>query len=410
MAHRRPLLAVLAVLAVGLVPAAAARAADPGPYVALGDSYTAGPLVLKQVGEPIGCLRSDRNYPSIVRSATGTARFRDVSCSGATTRDLTAPQPVVLGTNPPQLDALDADVRLVTIGIGGNDVGLVTAALTCAQLGLLAPTGTACRNSFARPGGDRLVDQIAETAPRIAATLRNIHARAPLARVLVVGYPDVAPRDGRSCYPLIPLSRDDIAYLDEMLRRTNAMLAEQAAADDAEYVDTYEESAGHDVCTPPGKRWFEGVLPTSPAFPLHPNELGEASMARSVLRVLGQPRPGAVLGALRRSRRTITAGHALRVAYTASRATSVTFGLQRSVGEGRYTAARTLDAPDARAGENVVTLAARQLGRRAGLYRLTVAAPNSGSQVVHFRIRRARRVSARGSTVRSRASGRRSAR
>jgi lysophospholipase L1-like esterase len=389
MAHRRPRLAAIVVLAAVLAPAAAARAADLGPYVALGDSYTAGPLVSKHVGQP-GCARSDRNYPSIVGAATAAARFRDVSCSGATTQHMTAPQPVLLGANPPQLDALGADVGLVTIGIGGNDVGLVGAAVTCVQLGLLAPTGTACRDRFATPGGDLLIEEIAATAPKIAATLQNIHGRAPQARVLVVGYPDVTPRDGRGCYPLVPLSPDDLAYLDEMLRRTNTMLAEQAAANDAEYVDTYADSAGHDVCTPPGTRWFEGLIPTAPAAALHPNALGESSMAQSVLRVLGQPRPAAVLGPLRTARRTITAGRALRVSYSASRATSVTFGLQRSRGGGRYTAVRALAAPSATAGENVVTLSARQLGRRAGLYRLTAAVPGGGSQVTWFRMRRAR--------------------
>ena len=392
MRNRRPRLAAIVVLATALTHVAAAHATDPGPYVALGDSYTAAPLVLNQVGQPAGCARSDHNYPSLVRTATAAARFRDVSCSAATTQDLTAPQPVILGTNPPQLDALTADTGLVTLGIGGNDVGLVTVAVKCVQLGLLAPTGTACRDSSAMSGGgDRLVDEIAETAPKIAATLQNIHARAPQARVLVVGYPDVAPRDGRGCYPLVPLSPDDIAYLDEMLRRTNTMLAEQAAANDAEYVDTYEESAGHDVCTPPGTRWFEGLIPTAPAFPIHPNALGEASMARSVLRVLGQPRPAAMLGPLRRSQRTITAGRALHVSYSASRPTSVTFGLQCSRGRGRYMAARALPAANAAAGENVVTLSAKQLGRRAGLYRLTAAAvPGGAVQLVGFRIRRAR--------------------
>jgi lysophospholipase L1-like esterase len=78
-----------------------------------------------------------------------------------------------------------------------------------------------------------------------------------------------------------------------MLRRTNAMLAEQAAAHDAEYVDTYDESVGHDVCTAPRTRWFEGIVPSWPTLPIHPNARGEASMARSVLRVLARrgPRP-----------------------------------------------------------------------------------------------------------------------
>ena len=387
---RRPLLVAL-LAAAALVAPAAAHGADPGPYVALGDSFTAAPFVLNQVGRPTGCGRSDHNYPSLVTRATGAARFRDVSCSSATTAHMTAPQSVAFGTNAPQFDALDAGAGLVTVGIGGNDVGLVGAAVTCLQLGALAPTGSACRSHFAKPGGgDRLVDQIAATAPKIAATLQGIHARSPQARVMIVGYPAVTPSSGRGCYPVVPLSDDDITYLDEMLRRTNAMIAEQAAAHDAEYVDTYDESIGHDVCTPPGTRWFEGVVPTAPAFPVHPNALGEASMARSVLRVLGRPRPAPALGPLRRALRAITAGRALRVTYTLSRAASVTFALQRSLGGGRYTRLRTLRTVAAKAGANSVTLSARQLGRRAGLYRVSAAVAGGGSQVTQFRIRRAR--------------------
>jgi len=391
MASRRPRLAALCTLVTMLATAAAAQAADPGPYVSLGDSFTAGPFVLTPVGRPVGCGRSDHNYPSIVRGATGVQQFRDVSCSSATTRHMTTPQSVNLGTNNPQFDALDAGLRLVTIGIGGNDVTLVDAALKCLQLGLPAPTGTACRSYFrTASGGDALVDQIAATAPKIAATLQGIHERSPQARVLIVGYPAVAPRNGRGCYPLVPLSDDDITYLDEMLRRTNMMIAEQAAANDAEFVDTYDESVGHDVCTPPGTRWFEGLVPTAPAFPVHPNALGEASMARSVLRVLGEPRPAPLLGPLRRSLRTIAAGRTLRVSYTLSHAGSVTFALQRSRGRGRYTAARTLMAVDAQAGENTTTLTAKRLGRRAGLYRVSATVAGGATQSAHLRIRRAR--------------------
>jgi lysophospholipase L1-like esterase len=390
---RRLLAAAACALAAALALPAGALAADPGPYVALGDSYTAAPLVLNPAGNPIGCGRSSHNYPSLVKAVIGVTQFRDESCSGATTVHMTAAQPVLLGIHAPQFDALRADAQLVTVGIGGNDVGLVGVATTCAGLGLLAPAGTACRRHFAKPGGgDKVVDEIAATAPKIAATLQGIHARSPQARVLIVGYPAVLPDNGVGCYPLVPLSNDDVAYIDEMLRRTNTMLAEQAAANGAEYVDTYGESVGHDVCTLPGTHWFEGVVPTAPAFPLHPNRVGAASMARSVLRVLAQPRPGQgpALGALTRSARTITAGRGLTISYTLGRAASVTFALQRSLGGGRYTAARGLVTVNANAGDNVVTLTARMLGRRAGLYRVTAGLADGTTQSVNVRIRRAR--------------------
>jgi len=392
----RPLVLALcaaagAAAAAALALPAAASAADPGPYVALGDSFTSAPLVLNQVGQPLGCARSDHNYPSLVAAATGAAPFVDRSCGAATTVNMTAPQAVALGTNPPQFDGLRADAGLVTIGIGGNDVGLVGAAVRCVELGALAPTGTACRSAFAKPGGgDVLADQIAATGPRIAATLQGIHARAPGARVLLVGYPAVGADDGTSCYPLVTLSGDDMAYLVGMLRKTNEMLAAQAAANDAEFVDTYQDSIGHDVCTPIGTRWFEGVVPTSPAFPIHPNALGEASMARSVLRVLGQPRPGPVLGALRRSRKSIAPGRTLRVTFDLSRPATVALGLQRSRGGGRYTRLRGLATIAANAGTTTVTLSPRNLGRRPGLYRLTAALPDGSVQRAQFRIRHAR--------------------
>jgi lysophospholipase L1-like esterase len=387
----RPLVLAACAIAAALALPAAAQAADPGPYIALGDSFTSAPLVPNQVGQPLGCVRSDHNYPSIVAAATGAATFVDRSCGAATTKHMTAPQGVTLGTNPPQFEGLRPDAGLVTVGIGGNDVGLVGAAVQCIALGALAPTGTACRSSFAKPGGgDMLVDQIAATAPKIAATLQGIHSRSPGARVLLVGYPAVAPRNGKGCYPLVTLSDDDMTYLEGMLRKTNEMLAAQAAANDAEYVDTYEESTGHDVCTPIGTRWFEGVVPTSVAFPVHPNALGEASMARSVLRVLGQPRPGPVLGALSRSRKTISPGRALRVSFDLSRAASVSLGLQRSRGGGRYTRLRSLETVAAKSGTTTVTLSAKQLGRRAGLYRVTAALADGTTQRAQFRIRRPR--------------------
>ena len=65
------------------------------------------------------------------------------------------------------------------------------------------------------------------------------------------------------------------------------MIKGQAELNDAQYIDTYTDSIGHDVCKLPPDRWFEGVVPTEPAYPLHPNAKGEASMARSAIAQLG---------------------------------------------------------------------------------------------------------------------------
>jgi hypothetical protein len=71
-------------------------------YVALGDSYTAGPVIPVQQTNPTGCLRSDHNYPHLVATSIKGALLTDVSCSGAKTDDMTQPQSVDGGTNAPQ--------------------------------------------------------------------------------------------------------------------------------------------------------------------------------------------------------------------------------------------------------------------------------------------------------------------
>ena len=289
-------LALSLTLAVALcaLMASAAYAAG-GVYVALGDSYTSAPLVPNQHGQPIDCGRSDHNYPSLVAQAFEVETFVDVSCGSAETKHMTEPQTDLPlgGTNPPQFNGLRPDATLVTVGIGGNDAGLVGVGEKCAELGLTNPTGTACRDYWAPGGNDTVAAKIEATKPKIAAVLQGIHQRSPQARVAIVGYPDVLPKNGESCYPMVPLSPDDIRYIDELIVRINAMIAGQAAANDAEFVDTYRDSGGHDVCKLPPERWFEGLVPTEPAYPLHPNGKGEASMARSAIAQLSKPRPGA---------------------------------------------------------------------------------------------------------------------
>jgi lysophospholipase L1-like esterase len=213
--------------------------------------------------------------------------FTDVSCGSATTVNMTQPQSVPGGTNEPQFNALGAGDQLVTVGIGGNDAGLIGVAETCAQLDLFAPTGTACKNHYTASGSDPNVAAIDATGAKVAAVIQGIHQRAPSARVLVVGYPDGLPVDGSNCWPLVPLSPGDIAYFNSLEQRLNSVLSQQASANGAKYVDTFTSSIGHDACKLPGVAWVNGIIPNSVAFPLHPNEAGEQNMANQVLAALG---------------------------------------------------------------------------------------------------------------------------
>jgi lysophospholipase L1-like esterase len=260
---RKTLLAL--VVAIFALPAPAL--AD---YVSLGDSYTAGPLIPLQI-DPYGCLKSDHNYPHLAAARIGET-LRDPSCSGAETEDMTAPQGVSPGPNPPQFDSLSAGTDLVTFTIGGNDIGFTSIAENCISP---SPIGTYCKSDYVHDGRDDISERIAATAPKVAAVIQGIHQRAPNARVFAVDYAAIFPERGFvGCWPQLPIASGDIAYLREKQKELNAMIAAQAAANGAGLIDWYSASIGHDACKPPGIRWVEPLVPANAAAPAHPNLLG----------------------------------------------------------------------------------------------------------------------------------------
>jgi lysophospholipase L1-like esterase len=267
----------------GLVAAIVALAA-PAPaladYVALGDSYTAGPLIPLQI-QPYGCLKSDHNYAHLAAPQLGQPAFRDASCSGAETEDMTAPQGVSPGPNPPQFDALDADTRIVTFTIGGNDIGFTGIAENCLSA---SPIGTYCKGDYVHDGRDEISERIAATAPKVAAVIQGIHARAPQARVFAVNYAAIFPERGfLGCWPQLPVANGDIAWLREKQKELNAMIATEAAANGAGLIDWYSASIGHDACKLPVIRWVEPLVPASPAAPVHPNLIGMLAASKLVV-------------------------------------------------------------------------------------------------------------------------------
>lgn len=254
------------------------------PYVALGDSYTASPLTGPSAGPPPGCLRSTNNYPHLTAGALGIAptQLTDVSCSGAQTKDFANAQAVTGGSNPPQYDALSPAARLVTVGIGGNDIGFGQIVTSCVSP---TPFGTPCRDRYQ----GNLEPKIDALRTTLVTVLKQVHQRAPKARVLIVGYPAILPVTGPGCYPVVPYTAGDVAYLRGILTRLDGVIQKAAASGNATYVDTYTPTIGHDICQPPGVRWIEGLVPTSPAAPAHPNALGAAALSRAVLATLGHP-------------------------------------------------------------------------------------------------------------------------
>ncbi|MCF8604302.1 SGNH/GDSL hydrolase family protein [Gordonia sp. HY442] len=278
--------ALIAMSGMLVIPNASVQAAPVqarvGDYVALGDSFAAGPAILplKDLDVVAPCTRSAVNYPSLLAKTVGAERFTDATCGGAETEDIDL---VNQGTGllgapiVPQVRHLSRRTDLVTLTIGGNDAGLVQAALKCAyRLSDEEPcmTGTLKRETEAK------VDAV---GPALRRVLGAIRTRAPHARVLVTSYTNYADVSHSKCSNQ-HVRGDDIAALQSIVDKLGAVQREVAEDLGVEYVDLISPAVGHDGCS--AAPWSNAAQPIlnlhdfSVAF--HPTAAGERAFARII--------------------------------------------------------------------------------------------------------------------------------
>jgi lysophospholipase L1-like esterase len=261
------LLAGLALLQVG--SAAQARdkpAALPAgaTYVALGSSFGSGPGLLPlKPDAPARCLRSSRNYASLLAEKL-SLNLVDATCGGATTTN------VLDGWSelPPQIDAVTAEARLVTITIGGNDVNYVR--------NLMAATCQPNARCLTREPVDETVWTRDEANMR--AIVHGIRQRAPRARIVFVDYFTLLPAKG-SC-PAIDMPSADLTTGLATAARLLALTAKVAREEKVERVSVAALSRGHTACD--AVPWTVGAAVTDRAaggMSWHPNYAGMRAVA-----------------------------------------------------------------------------------------------------------------------------------
>jgi lysophospholipase L1-like esterase len=252
-------------------------------YVAIGDSYTSGPGITPYApSAPPNCGQSEHNYPHITAAALGLT-LTDVSCGGATTSDETESQ---FEGQPPQDDALSESTEVVTIGMGGNDHGLFGTLLAgCTKLDAIehTPGKSPCREHLE----GYVQTTYAEDKPEQEAALRHIKELAPHAKVFVVGYPEITPKNGKCNVEEFPWYPKDLQWFRNNVQKLgNKMIKEGAKANGAIFVNTFGPSVGHNACQEPGVRWIEPLIGSLTGVAVHPNATGELEDAYDVERAM----------------------------------------------------------------------------------------------------------------------------
>ncbi|PPF42887.1 hypothetical protein C5B85_15035 [Pseudoclavibacter sp. AY1F1] len=321
--------ACLAAAGVALLAAPAAFAApSDGPstdaaapeYVALGDSYSAGFGLVPFSDDPVaGCFQAVANYPHRIAESLGLT-LDDRTCSGAVTANIRDVEQVTSAgaSAPVQSDSLSESTDVVTLTIGGNDLGFADIATSCVAASPVGPlllddSAANCRSLYVADAGGFEVDILKDridtiVAPALDATFALIAEKAPNADVVVVGYPAVTPDAANTpaggCFtPAVtptgytensfPFTDVDTVYLHETEAHLDAVIKTAAELNGASFVSTFEETAANSACSTT-EPYVNGITlepgsgtPSTPGTSLklgalHPNEAGVAYLAETV--------------------------------------------------------------------------------------------------------------------------------
>jgi lysophospholipase L1-like esterase len=231
-----------------LRPLSALDAATQGGYVALGDSYSAGEgayQIQADLAPGNRCHRTSQAYFHMVADTFpfhgGTAFW---ACSGATTND------VLRGGDgqPPQISKVTAGTTLVTLSIGGNDVGFARVLAGCV---VRLPWAKRCQEQ-----GPQIDAKMQSLRVALRDVLNKIIATAPLARVIVVGYPRIFSETSGQGFDNISIG--DQHWLNLRAQELDDLIREVAQAADrnivsahgagsVEYLDALYAFAGHEI-------------------------------------------------------------------------------------------------------------------------------------------------------------------
>lgn len=250
-------------------------------YVALGDSYAAfgdqtEPVVTD--GPAARCGRSLTNYPNVLDANPAVGELTDATCGGAVTEDIFDEQHSGVA---PQIDALKSDTDLVTLSIGGNDVGFGTIVGCITKQGPFATTPD-CEAAIGGSVSAKIAEVFGVDGP-VDRVYDAISEASPSAEVVATQYLPLMPAEGEICAFTRALSPADVTWAREVAEAINSAVAEAAERNGHVSVLPVDTTVDRSACGEADERWtdFLGGAPTGAAA-FHPTALGQQAMAGAI--------------------------------------------------------------------------------------------------------------------------------
>lgn len=253
-------------------------------YVAMGSSFASGPGISETAEDsPWFCGRSRDNYAHQLARLRGLSLV-DVSCGGASTRHILDGGQLL---QPAQIEAVTAQTELVTVTIGGNDIGYMANLLA---LGCNAQTPWYVRMlGSCKPRSPAEMEQgLPKVLDQLVAIITEVRRRAPAAKLVLVNYQTVLPASG-TCERL-GLSAEQVAQMRDIAEQLADVTYAAAEGHGALYMDAKRLTQEHDVCAEDS--WMTGMHPEGEVWgsPLHTTLAGMTAIAQGLNEFLGLER------------------------------------------------------------------------------------------------------------------------
>ena len=249
--------------------------------VAMGDSYSSGEAnppfdAGTNVKDGDQCHRSANAWPRLLATSDPTIALEaHIACSGATTKDVISKS---FNTEPPQitqLEALSQPPQLVTVTIGGNDLGFASVLSNCFEFNcVLDHRLTTARN------------YITKTLPGVLGkAYAAIRAAEPDAEVAVIGYPRLFPEKQSDTHNCGWLSRTERLKLNDLAGLVDSVIGTAAGKAGFKYVSTLNAFTGHEECTT--HSWLYPIAKVPLPYDGHPLLAGQQALEAIVRKALG---------------------------------------------------------------------------------------------------------------------------